>query len=62
MVFSQYKETCELLLAYPKKGGVNIKYFVDKVIRNLLNANIDVQSRRFIAEFPVYGVKVISKL
>ena len=29
---------------------------------NLLNKNIDVHSRRLIAEFPVDGVKCISKL
>ena len=26
MIFYQYKETCELLLYYPKIGGENIKY------------------------------------
>ena len=25
MIFSQYKETCEVLLDYPKIGGENIK-------------------------------------
>ena len=33
-----------------------------KDIRNLLHANIDVHSRRLIAEFPKYGVKCIEKL
>ena len=33
-----------------------------KTIRNLLHANIDVQSRRLIAEFPKYGIKCIDKL
>ena len=27
MIFSQYKETCEVLLDYPKIGGYNIKDF-----------------------------------
>ena len=27
MIFSQYKETCEALLDYPKIGGDNIKEF-----------------------------------
>ena len=31
-------------------------------IRKLFYANIDVHSRRFIAEFPKYGVKCIEKL
>ena len=28
MIFSKYKETCEVLLNYQKTGGGNIKYFV----------------------------------
>ena len=59
MIFSQYKETCELLLYYPKIGGEDIKDYVKKEIRNLLHANIDVHSRRLISEFPVDGVKCI---
>ena len=62
MIFYQYKETCEVLLDYPKIGGANIKYFVKKAIRNLLHANIDVHNRRLIAEFPGDGVKLIEKL
>ena len=48
MLFSQYKETCEVLLDYPTVGGEDIKDYVKKAIRNLLHANIDVYSRRFI--------------
>ena len=33
-----------------------------KAIRNLLRDNIDVHNRRFIAEFPKYGIKCIEKL
>ena len=62
MIVSQYKETCEVLLDYPKIGGEDIKYYVKKSIRNLLHANIDVHSRRLISEFPGDGVKCISKL
>ena len=62
MIFYQYKETCEVLLDYPKKGGENIKKIEKKAIRNLLQANIDVHSRRLIAECPGDGVKCISKL
>ena len=43
---SHYKENCELLLDYPKIGGEDIKYYVKKVISNLLHANIYVHSRR----------------
>ena len=35
--------------------------YAKKAIRNLLHANIDVNSRRLIAEFPKYGVKCIEK-
>ena len=61
MIFYQYKETCEVLLDYPKSGGENIKYFVRNFIRNVLHADIDVHSRRLIAEFPRNGVKCIEK-
>ena len=62
MVICLYKETCEVLLYYPKIGGEGIKYFFLKYIRNILRENIDVRSRRLISELPVDGVKFISKL
>ena len=62
MIFSQYTETCEVLLDYPKIGGEDIKDFSKKAIRNLLHANIDVHIRRLIAEFPAYGIQCIEKL
>ena len=46
---SQYKETCEVFLDYPKIGGGDIKDYVKREIRNLLHENIDVHSRRLIA-------------
>ena len=53
MIFSQYTETCEVLLDYSKIGGDDIiEDYAKKDIRNLLHANIDVHSRRLIAEFP----------
>ena len=61
MIFSHYKKTCEVLLDYPKIGGENIKEFSKKAIGNLLHANIDVHSRRLIAEFPGDGIKCIEK-
>ena len=52
MIFSQYKENCEVLLDYPKiVGGDIIEYDAKKAIRNLLHANIDVHSRILIDEF-----------
>ena len=48
MIFSQYKETCEVLLYYPTIGGEDIKYYLKKAISNILHANIDVHSRRLI--------------
>ena len=63
MIFSQYRETCEVLLDYPKIGGDDvIEDYAKKAIINLLHTNIDVHSRRFIAEFPKYGIKCIEKL
>ena len=61
MIFSQYKDTCEVLLDYPKIGAKDIKYFF-KDLCNLLHANIDVHSIRLITEFPGDGVKCILKL
>ena len=63
MIFSQYRETCEVLLDYPKIVGDSvIEDYAKKTIRNLLHANIDVHSRRLIAGFPKDGVKYIEKL
>ena len=62
MIFPQYKETCEVLLNYPKIGGEDVKDYVREAIRNLLHASIDVNSIRLSAEFPIDGVKFISKL
>ena len=57
MIFSQFTETCEVLLYYPRIGGGGIKYFAKNAIRNILRANIDVHSRILIAEFPADGIK-----
>ena len=63
MIFSQYREPCEVLLDYPKIGGDDvIEDYEKQAIRNLLHANIDVHSRRLIAEFPKDGIKCIEKL
>ena len=63
MIFSQYRETCEVLLNYPKIGGDDIiEDYSKKAIRNLLHANIDVNSRILIAGFPKDGIKCIDKL
>ena len=49
MIFSHYRETCEVLLDYPKIGGDDvIEDYLKNSIRNLLHANIVVHSRRFI--------------
>ena len=48
---------------YPKIGEDDvIEDDTKKATRNLLHANIDVHSRRLIAEFPKYGIKCIDKL
>ena len=61
MIFSQYIETCEVLIDYPKIVGDNDKDYAKQAIRNLLYANSDVHSRRLIAEFPKDGIKCIEK-
>ena len=46
MIFSQYTETYEVLLDYPKIGEDDIiEDYSKKAIRNLLHANIDVHRR-----------------
>ena len=62
MIFSKYKETCEVLLDYHKIWGETIKQFSKKAIRNILHLNIDVHIRRLIADFPGYGIKCIENL
>ena len=42
--------------------GEDIEGFSKKAIRNILHANIDVHSRRIIAEFPEDGIKYNEKL
>ena len=61
MIFSQYKETCEVILYYPKNVGEDKKQFVKTSISDLMHANIDVRSRRLIAEFSRDSVKCIPK-
>ena len=63
MIFSQYRETYQVILDYPKIGRDDvIEYYAKKSIRNILYANIDIHSRRLIAEFPKYGVKYLDKV
>ena len=62
MMYSQYTETCEVLLDYPKIGGRNITEFTNKAIRNILHSNIVVHSRKLIAEIPRDAIKCIEKL
>ena len=60
--FSQYKETCGVIIDYPTIGGEDIEYHVKKATFNLLHANIDVRSRILIDKFPGDGVKFISRI
>ena len=63
MILSQYIETCEVLLYYPKIGEDDIiEDFARKPIRNLLHVNIDIHNKRLISEFPKDGIKCIEKL
>ena len=62
MIFSQYRETFEVLKDYPKLEGGNIKDYAKQSIRNFLHANSDEHIRRLIAEFPEDGIKCLEKL
>ena len=62
IIFSQYTETCEVILDYPKIGGDDIEDYTKKAIINVLHANIDVQIRRLSVQFPIDGMKCIEKL
>ena len=62
MIFSQYKETCKVILDYPNIGGNDIEDSVMKFINNLLHANIYLYIIRLVAEFPIYGINCIEKL
>ena len=62
MIFSQYKETCEVLLDYTTKVEGGIKDYVKKEISNILHTHIAVHIRKLISEFPEDGVKYISKI
>ena len=59
MIFSQYRETCEVLLDYPKIGGYDVNNYAKHAIINILHANSHVHSRILIAEFPKDGIKCI---
>ena len=61
-IFSQYTETCEVTIDYPKIGGDDIENNEKKSIGNILHANMDLHSRRLIAEFLMDGIKCIEKL
>ena len=39
MIFSQYRETCEVLLDDPKTGGDDVKDDAKQAIRNLFHDN-----------------------
>ena len=63
IIFSQYRDTFEVLLDYQKIGGDDvIEDYAKNNIRNLLHANIDVHIRRLIVELPKDGIKCIEKL
>ena len=62
IIFSQYKETCKVIIDHQTRGGGDIKYHIKKAIRNILHENIDVHRRRLIYGYPGDGVKCIYKL
>ena len=61
MIFSQYTETCEAIIDYPRIRGEDIKDLAKNDIRNIFHATIDVHIRRLISEVPANGIKRIEK-
>ena len=62
IIFSQYTETFEVLLDYPKIGGDDIiEDYAKKAPRNLLHANIDLHIRILNSKSPKDGIKCIDK-
>ena len=61
MIFSQYRETCEVLLYYPKIGGDDV---IDDYEKRLSGTffMLKLMYIALIAEFPKYGIKCIEKL
>ena len=59
MIFSQYTETCEVIIGYPKIGGDYIEDYAKDTIRNTLHADIDLHIRILISDFPMDGIKCI---
>ena len=59
MIFSQYRETYEVMEDYPIMGGGNVNDFSKQAIRNLLHKNSCVHIRILIAEFPEDGIKCL---
>ena len=63
MIFSKHRETCEVLIDYPKiERDDVIEDYVKEAIIKILHSNIDVHSRILIPEFPKDGIKCIEKL
>ena len=61
-IFSKCTDTCELLIDYTIIRGEDIEDYTKKAIRNIFHANIDVHTRRLIADFRKDGLKCIEKL
>ena len=58
MIFSQYKDTCEVILDYPKTEEDAIEDYEKKAIRDILHENV-AHSRILIVEFPIDEIKCI---
>ena len=61
MVFSQYRDTYEVLRDYPKMEGEKEKDYAKISNGNLLHANSCVHSKILISEFPEDGIKCMEK-
>ena len=52
MIFSQYTETCEVIIYYPKIGGDDIEDYAENSIRNIC-----MQILMYTAEYWLLGSK-----
>ena len=59
MIFSQYTETCEIIIDCTKIGGDDIEDYTKKSIRDIFYADIYLDKRRLLSEFLMDGIKCI---
>ena len=59
MIFSQYTETCEVIIDYPKIGGAVIEDYAKKAIGNILHANIGNSAINLLLCTSIFACKIL---